>query len=389
MKRYIVLFALALATFVLIAQNGYQFSVIKENPITPVKNQASSGTCWSFSGVGLFESELIRMGKGEFDLSEMYIVRRNYEDKAIKYARLHGHLNFAAGGSFADVVETLDDFGILPEEAYRGLNYGSETHNHGEMDKVLKGYMDGIIGARNVTPVWFNGFSAILDTYLGEVPETFVYQGKEYDAQSFRDWLGLKQEDYISLTSYTHHPFYTAFPVEVPDNWRWALSYNLPIDELMEVMEYAIMEGYTIAWASDVSEAGFSRSGIAIVPDENAPENAGSDQERWLGQSVRERDADLRARVGVELLAEKNITQEMRQVAYDRYETTDDHGMQIYGIAKDQKGNPFFMVKNSWGETGPYKGLWYASAPFVKYKTMSIVLNKEALPAVIAKKLGL
>jgi aminopeptidase C len=389
MKRYIVLFALALATFVLIAQNGYQFSVIKENPITPVKNQASSGTCWSFSGVGLFESELIRMGKGEFDLSEMYIVRRNYEDKAIKYARLHGHLNFAAGGSFADVVETLDDFGILPEEAYRGLNYGSETHNHCEMDKVLKGYMDGIIGARNVTPVWFNGFSAILDTYLGEVPETFVYQGKEYDAQSFRDWLGLKQEDYISLTSYTHHPFYTAFPVEVPDNWRWALSYNLPIDELMEVMEYAIMEGYTIAWASDVSEAGFSRSGIAIVPDENAPENAGSDQERWLGQSVRERDADLRARVGVELLAEKNITQEMRQVAYDRYETTDDHGMQIYGIAKDQKGNPFFMVKNSWGETGPYKGLWYASAPFVKYKTMSIVLNKEALPAVIAKKLGL
>lgn len=249
---------LALGAFVLTAQNGYQFSVIKENPITPVKNQSSSGTCWSFAGVGLFESELIRMGKGEFDLSEMYIVRRNYEDKAIKYARLHGHLNFAAGGSFADVVETLDDFGILPEEAYRGLNYGSETHNHGELDKVLKGYMDGIIGARNVTPVWFEGFSSILDTYLGEVPETFVYEGKEYDAHSFRDWLGLKQEDYISLTSYTHHPFYTALPVEVPDNWRWALSYNLPIDELMEVMEHAIEEGYTIAWASDVSEAGFS-----------------------------------------------------------------------------------------------------------------------------------
>lgn len=380
---------LALGAFVLTAQNGYQFSVIKENPITPVKNQSSSGTCWSFAGVGLFESELIRMGKGEFDLSEMYIVRRNYEDKAIKYARLHGHLNFAAGGSFADVVETLDDFGILPEEAYRGLNYGSETHNHGELDKVLKGYMDGIIGARNVTPVWFEGFYSILDTYLGEVPETFVYEGKEYDAHSFRDWLGLKQEDYISLTSYTHHPFYTAFPVEVPDNWRWALSYNLPIDELMEVMEHAIEEGYTIAWASDVSEAGFSRSGIAIVPDENAPENAGSDQERWLGQSVRARDADLKARVGVELLAEKNITQEMRQVAYDRYETTDDHGMQIYGIAQDQKGNPFFMVKNSWGETGPYKGLWYASFPFVKYKTMSIVLNKKALPASIAKKIGL
>ncbi|HHU97799.1 MAG: C1 family peptidase [Bacteroidota bacterium] len=389
MKRYILLFTLALAAFFLTAQNGYEFSVIKENPITPVKNQSSSGTCWSFSGVGLLESELIRMGKGEFDLSEMYIVRRNYEDQAVKYARLHGHLNFAAGGSFADVVETLDDFGILPEEAYRGLNYGSETHNHGELDRVLKGYMDGIMSASSFTPVWLEGFSAILDTYLGEVPETFVYEGKEYDAHSFRDWLGLKQEDYISLTSYTHHPFYTAFPVEVPDNWRWALSYNLPIDEFMEVMEHAIMEGYTIAWASDVSEVGFSRSGIAIVPDENAPENAGSDQERWLGQSARERDADLRARVGVELLAEKNITQEMRQVAYDRYETTDDHGMQIYGIAQDQKGNPFFMVKNSWGETGPYKGLWYASFPFVKYKTMSIVLNKKALPTSIAKKLGL
>ncbi len=389
MKRYILLFTLALAAFFLTAQNGYEFSVIKENPITPVKNQSSSGTCWSFSGVGLLESELIRMGKGEFDLSEMYIVRRNYEDQAVKYARLHGHLNFAAGGSFADVVETLDDFGVLPEEAYRGLNYGSETHNHGELDKVLKGYMDGIMGSRTFTPAWLEGFSAILDTYLGEVPETFVYEGKEYDAHSFRDWLGLKQEDYISLTSYTHHPFYTAFPVEVPDNWRWALSYNLPIDEFMEVMEHAIMEGYTIAWASDVSEVGFSRSGIAIVPDENAPENAGSDQERWLGQSVRERDADLRARVGVEMLAEKSITQEMRQVAYDRYETTDDHGMQIYGIAQDQKGNPYFMVKNSWGETGPYKGLWYASFPFVKYKTMSIVLNKKALPASIAKKLGL
>lgn len=389
MNKFILIFTLFLVTIGVSAQGAYEFSVVKENPITPVKNQSSSGTCWSFSGVGMLESELIRMGKGTFDLSEMYIVRRNYEDKATKYARLHGHLNFAAGGSFADVVETLDDFGILPEEAYKGLNYGSETHNHGELDKVLKGYMDGIIGARSVTPVWREGFSSILDTYLGKVPETFVYEGKEYNAHSFRDWLGLKQDDYISLTSYTHHPFYTAFPIEVPDNWRWANSYNLPIDELMEVMEHAIMEGYTIAWASDVSEAGFSRSGIAIIPDENAPENAGSDQEMWLGQSPRERDADLRTRVGKEVLSEKTISQEMRQEAYDRYETTDDHGMQIYGMAKDQQGNTFYMVKNSWGETGPYKGLWYASEPFVRYKTMSIVLNKKAIPSSIAKKLGL
>lgn len=389
MNKFFLIFVLSLLSVTLFARTGYTFKVIHENPVTPVKNQSSSGTCWSFAGVGMLESELIRMGKGEYDLSEMYIVRRNYEDKAIKYARLHGHLNFSPGGSFADVVETIDSFGILPEEAYEGLGYGTMTHDHGELDKVLKGYMDGITGARSVTPVWFDGFSAILDTYLGEVPETFIHEGEEYTPDTFREHLGLKQDDYVSLTSFTHHPFYTAFPIEVPDNWRWASSYNLPVEELMKVMEHAIMEGYTIAWASDVSEAGFSRSGIAIVPDENAPENAGSDQERWLGQSARERDAELRTRVGREALAEKNITQEMRQEAYDRYETTDDHGMQIYGIAEDQQGNTFYMVKNSWGDTGPYNGLWYASDPFVRYKTMSIVLHKDALPVSVSTKLGL
>ncbi len=389
MNKFFIIVALFFTSLTVYTQGGYTFKVVKENPITPVKNQNSSGTCWSFAGVGMLESELIRMGKGEFDLSEMYIVRRNYEDKAIKYARLHGHLNFAAGGSFADVIETINQFGILPEEAYEGLNYGSITHDHGELDKVLKGYMDGIIGARNVTPVWFDGFSAILDTYLGEVPDTFIHEGKEYTPHTFREYLELNQNDYISLTSFTHHPFYTSFPIEVPDNWRWATSYNLPMDELMQVMEHAIMEGYTIAWASDVSEAGFSRSGIAIVPDENAPENAGSDQEKWLGQSARERDAELRMRVGRDLLAEKTITQEMRQEAFDRYETTDDHGMQIYGIAEDQHGNTFYMVKNSWGETGPYNGLWYASDPFVRYKTMSVVLHKNAIPDSILRKMGI
>ena len=387
MNKFIVVIALFLASVAVSAQGAYTFKVVKENPITPVKNQYSTGTCWSFAGVGMMESDLLRTGKGEFDLSEMYIVRKNYEDKAIKYARLHGHLNFAAGGSFADVIETIDEYGIMPEDAYMGLEYGALTHDHGELDKVLKGYMDGIIGARSVTPVWFDGFSAILDTYLGEVPETFIYDGNEYTPHTFREYLGLNQRDYISFTSFTHHPFYNDFPIEVPDNWRWATSYNLPMGELMEVMEHAIMEGYTIAWAADVSEPGFSRSGIAIIPDENAPENAGSDQEKWLGQSVRERDAELRMRVGREVLAEKSITQEMRQVAYDRYETTDDHGMQIYGIAHDQQGNTFYMVKNSWGETGPYNGLWYASDAFVRYKTMSVVVHKDAVPAHVLKKL--
>ncbi len=389
MNRLTVVFIFLLAAITISAQSAYNFSVVKENPITPVKNQASSGTCWSFSGVGMLESELIRMGKGEFDLSEMYIVRRNYEDKAQKYARLHGNLNFAAGGSFADVVETIDEYGIIPEEAYRGLNYGSETHNHGELDKVLKGYMDGIIGARGLSPVWFNGFSGILDTYLGPLPETFTYEGKQYTPHTFKEFLGLKQDDYISFTSFTHHPFYQPFAIEVPDNWRWANSYNLPIDELMEVIENAVMEGYTVAWASDVSETGFSREGIAVIPDGNAAENAGSDQAKWLGLSTRERDANLKARVGTEILAEKEITQEMRQESFDNYQTTDDHGMQIYGIANDQNGNKFYLVKNSWGETGPYNGLWYASDPFVRYKTLSIVLHRDAIPAPIATKLGL
>jgi hypothetical protein len=388
MKKLFFFLVLLLSTGAMTAQRAYQFEVIKENPVTSVKNQSSTGTCWSFSGVGFLESELLRMGKEEYDLSEMYIVRRNYEEKALKHARLHGNLNFAPGGSFADVVETLDDFGVMPDEAYNGLHYGSETHNHGELDRILKSYMDGVISAKNLSPVWNKGISGILDSYLGEVPQTFIYDGKEYTPYTFADELGLNQEDYISLTSFTHHPFYQPFAIEVPDNWRWALSYNLPMGELMEVMEHAVMEGYTIAWASDVSEAGFSRNGIAIIPDEDAPGNAGSDQAKWLDLSSRERDAEIRTRIGKQLLTEKEITQEMRQQSFDNYETTDDHGMQIYGIAQDQNGNKFFMVKNSWGETGPYKGHWYASYPFVSYKTLSIVLHKDALPKAIARKLG-
>jgi len=367
----------------------YTFTVVKKNPITSVKNQNSTGTCWSFSGLGFLESELIRQGKGTYDLSEMYIVRKNYEDKAKKYTRLHGSLNFGPGGSFADVVESIDDYGLVPNSVYTGLNYGSDTHNHNEMDKVLSAYIKGIAESNSLTTAWFNGFSGILDAYLGKTPDTFTYEGKQYTPQSFAKMLGLNQNDYVSITSFTHHPFYTKFAIEVPDNWRWANSYNLPLDELIETIDNAINNGYTVAWASDVSEAGFSREGIAIVPDENAPENIGSDQAKWLGLSPREKSNALRDKIGKEMLKEKTITQEMRQEAFDNFQTTDDHGMQIYGIAKDQNGNKYYMVKNSWGETGPYKGIWYVSEPFVRYKTLSAVVNKKALPASVSKKLGL
>ena len=392
MKKLTLFSALLLCSVMLMAQQKtevYTFTVVKENPITSVKNQNSTGTCWSFSGLGFLESELIRQGKGTYDLSEMYIVRKNYEDKAKKYTRLHGSLNFGPGGSFADVVESIDDYGLVPNSVYTGLNYGSDTHNHNEMDKVLSAYIKGIAESNSLTTAWFNGFSGILDAYLGKTPDTFTYEGKQYTPQSFAKMLGLNQNDYVSITSFTHHPFYTKFAIEVPDNWRWANSYNLPLDELIETIDNAINNGYTVAWASDVSEAGFSREGIAIVPDENAPENIGSDQAKWLGLSPREKSNALRDKIRKEMLKEKTITQEMRQEAFDNFQTTDDHGMQIYGIAKDQNGNKYYMVKNSWGETGPYKGIWYVSEPFVRYKTLSAVVNKKALPASVSKKLGL
>ena len=392
MNRILSLFTALMLTLLVSAQEtatAYTFTVVKENPITSIKNQFNTGTCWSFSGVGFLESELLRMNKGEHDLSEMYIVRKNYEDKAVKYARLHGNLNFSPGGSFADVVETIDDYGILPDSIYKGLNYGTDSHDHGEMDKVLKGYMKSLVENSTLTTAWFNGFKGILDAYLGEVPQTFIYEGKQYTPQSFAALLGLKSDDYVSLTSFTHHPFYSKFPIEVPDNWRWADSYNLPLDEMIAAIDNAIMNGYTVAWASDVSEPGFSRLGIAIVPDENAPENAGSDQAKWLDLSLREKNSFVREKIGREILKEKTITQEMRQQDFDNFKTTDDHGMQIYGIANDQNGNKYYMVKNSWGMTGPYNGIWYASEAYVRYKTTSIVVNKKALPPSIVKKIGL
>lgn len=394
MRKLTLIFASMFLALSLSAQEkteGYTFTTVKANAITPVKNQASSSTCWSFSGIGFLESELLRMGKGEYNLSEMFIVRKNLEDKAKKYVRLGGFLNFAPGGSFADVIDGMGEYGLMPAETYIGLNYGEERHMQGEMDNALSAYVKAILENKNkrLSTAWLSGFNGILDAYLGKLPETFTYNGKNYTPIAFRDMLGLKASDYVSLSSFTHHPFYKPFAVEVPDNWRWAESYNLPLDEMMQALDNAIENGYTIAWASDVSESGFTRNGIGIVPDENAPENAGSDQARWLGLSTRERNTDLAAKIGKgEEIKEKAITQEMRQKAYDNYETTDDHGMQIFGIAKDQYGKKYYMVKNSWGETGMYKGIWYVSEPFVRYKTLSAVIHKNALPKDIAKKIG-
>ena len=371
-------------------EEGYQFTPVKELKITPVKNQNRTGTCWSFSGVGLIEAELLRTGKGEYNLSEMFIANHSYKDKADKFVRLHGKLNFAQGGSFADVIYVFKHYGAVPGELYKGLEYGQDNHVHGELAEVATAYVDAVIKNRDkkLSTAWKKGFDSVIDTYLGKLPETFTYQGKKYTPKSFGESLGLNFDDYVSLTSYTHHPFYSQFPLEIEDNWRWAQSYNLPINELMEVFDHAINNGYAIAWGSDVSEKGFTRNGIAVAADIEALESSGSDQARWVGLSQMEKDAEIKKLVE-KPCKEIEVTQELRQQAYDNYQTTDDHGMLIYGIAKDQTGKKFYMVKNSWGTESKYKGIWYASEAFVAYKTVNIVLHKDALPKTIKSKLGI
>ena len=377
---------LAIACTALSAQE-YEFTTVKENPITSIKNQYRSGTCWCFSALSFIESEILRTKGVEVDLSEMFVVGKSYRDRAVKYVRLDGHLNFAAGSSFGDVLHVIDDYGIVPQDAMPGFNYGTDKPEHSELDAALKGYVDAIRSNpnRKLSTAWLNGFDGIVEAYFGEYPETFVVDGAEYTPESYRDHLGINYDDYVNITSFTHHPFYEPFIIEVCDNWRWDSAYNLPMDEMMEVMYNAIDKGYTIAWGSDVSEKGFTRDGLAVMPVEEKKAVAGSDQERWVGKAAEKPEEEVKK----ELPEEMTITQEMRQDGYDRKTTTDDHGMHIYGIAKDQNGTQYFMVKNSWGDAGKYKGIWYASDAFVRYKTLNIVVHKDALPKHIAKKLGI
>lgn len=365
----------------------YEFTTIKELQTTSIKNQFRSGTCWCYAALSFVESEILREKGDSLDLSEMFVVGKSYRDRAVKYVRLDGHLNFGAGSSFGDVLHVIEDYGIVPQEAMPGMNYGTEMPEQAELDAALKGYVEAIAKNPNkkLTTAWLNGFDGIVAAYLGDYPSEFEVNGKKYTPESYRDALGFDVKDYVNLSSFTHHPFYEQFIIEVPDNWRWDTAYNLPIDELMEVMYNAIDKGYSIAWGSDVSEKGFTRSGIATMPVEKKKAAAGSDQEKWVGKSTEENKEEAKPELPEEVIA----TQEMRQDGYDRKTTTDDHGMHIYGLAQDQNGTKYFMVKNSWGEAGKYKGIWYASDAFVRYKTLNIVVHKDALPKDIKKKLGI
>lgn len=400
MKKLIITLAALVAALSVGAQEqapqqeeGFVFTVVKENPITSIKNQNRAGTCWCYSALSFIESELLRMGKGEYDFSEMYLVHNTYLDRADKAVRTHGDVSFAQGGSFYDVIYGMEHYGLVPEAEMRpGVMYGDTLSNHNELSAVSDAVVAAIAKGKhrnlqldeNGQPLWKKAIEAVHDIYLGKRPEKFVYEGKEYTPAEFYASTGLNADDYISLTSYTHHPFYSSFVLEIQDNWRWAQSYNLPIDELMEVFDYAIDNGYTIAWGSDVSEQGFTRDGIAVMPDvEKAQELSGSDMARWLRLSPAEKKLTTKPQ------PQKWCTQEERQQAYDNWETTDDHGMLIYGKALDQEGTEYYMVKNSWGKSGKYDGIWYASKAFVRYKTMNIIVHKDALPKAIKKKLGI
>ena len=398
MKKAFFLLAAALLTLNAAAQSrpaspvkpsDYQFTTVKEIPITSIKNQASSGTCWCFSALSFLESEVIKAKNlkpdAYPDLSEMFVVRHSYHDRAIKYVRLNGYLNMAQGSGFGDVLEVIREYGILPQDVYSGMNYGTELPAQGELDAVLKGIVQAVVKNPNkkLTPVWPKAFDGVLDAYLGELPETFVEKGVTYTAESYRDALGINPDDYVNISSFTHHPFYSQFVIEVEDNWRWGLCYNLPLDEFMAVIDNAVDNGYTVLWGGDVSETGFTRDGIGVLIDTSV-KPTGSDQERWVGNAE-----DKPAAAAKELPKEIKVTQENRQKWFDEKTSTDDHGMHLYGTAKDQNGTKYYLIKNSWGVTGAYKGVWYMSENFVKGKTLNFVVNKKALPKDIAKKLGI
>ena len=399
MKRIalIILAAMSLTAF---AQNdstevkkdtaeGWQFTTVDSVGITRVKDQNRSGTCWAFSTLGFLESEVLRIKGKEIEFAPMYVVSKTLMDRATYTVRMYMEPNYAEGGSAYDVIYCMDHYGLVPKEAMPGIRYGwSEADSlpvFTELSKVAKGYIGGLKGIKKLSPVWKEGLQAIYDTYLGACPEEFEYEGKNYTPQNWVKSLGLNAEDYVSITSYTHHPFYEKFALEVPDNWRMDQMYNVPMEEMMRIIDNAIANGYTLAWAADVSEVGFTRKGIGVVPDEDhGADITGSDMAKWVGMKADQKKEELTKKP----LPEKTITQEMRQNAFDSWETTDDHGMQIFGTAHDQNGKRYYMVKNSWGTMrSDYKGIWYISEAFMQYKTNDILVHKDAIPKDIRKKL--
>jgi len=335
-------------------EESYKFTPLVELKATPVKNQASTGTCWCFATTSFIESELLRMGKGEYDLSEMFIVRQNYIDKLKDNYLRQGKGNIDQGGLSHDWMRVFTESGIVPDEVYNGLNYGSPTHNHRELQSFIHAIAEVPVKRKNESPEYHKIVDAVLDTYLGKIPESFTYKGTSYTPKSFAMSLGINPADYVEITSFTHFPFYTLGILEVPDNWTMERFYNVPLDELIEIMDYSFKNGYTVNWDGDVSEEGFSHSkGVAVLPG-------------------------------------TNVTQGIRQEGYENFTTTDDHLMHLTGMVKDQNGNKYYITKNSWGiNRNPFGGYLNMSENYVRAKTLFIMVNKNSIPQAIRTKLGL
>ena len=374
------------------ASNKPVFTTIKENPITSIKDQNRSGTCWDYSTISFFEAEILKATGKTYDLCESFVANKTYMERATQVVRFHGDCQFSQGGSAEDVLATMKKHGIVPEGTmpFPGSLYGDSLNNFNEFFSLMEPYVAAIAksSAKKISGQWKVGLQGILDAYLGKCPEEFTYEGEKYTPQTFVKSLGINLDDYVSITSYTHHPFYSAFAVEVQDNWRFPLSYNLPMDEMMKVIDNAIEKGYTVAWGGDVSEDGFTRQGLAYAIDTKKTESLqGSDMAKWLKMTAAKKK-NLIDSLGCNV-PEITATQELRQERFDNWELTDDHGMLIYGVAKDQNGKEYYMVKNSWGETGEYKGIWYMTKTFIAANTMDFLVNKNAIPKDIRKKLGI
>ena len=353
-------------------QKYYQIKPVFAVGVTDVKDQGHSGTCWSYAGSSFLESEMIKKKKQPVDLAEIYTARKVYLEKAINYLRMHGALTWADGGEMHDVINMYRKYGAVPQSAYTGLINGATKNNFKEMQKDLEAYLKEIVASEKVPANWKEVFEQKMDSYLGAVPKTFMYNGNMYTPETFgKEVVGLQDEKYMSLISIESRPKYCNTLMAVPDNWCYEYAFNVTMEDLIRTIDYALSKGYTVGWGADVSEKSFSwRNGLALVPEKDYKDLSEAEQKDYFHVYWNE----------------KQITPQMRQEAFDNYETTDDHAMQIVGLAKDQKGREYYIVKNSWGTSNDNKGYLYVSKNYVRYKTMNIIVNQKGTPKDLVRK---